>query len=281
MNIQIQTTTICNARCSICPYEGSWFNKNPVIMDNILFRNIVNNLKKVKNIERICLYLMNEPFTDKNIIERINIVKNELKFGFIEISTNAELLTKNKIDLLAETFIHTPYRLIVSVQGASRQQHRNMMKIDPEKVWNNVNYMNKKMEFRIQGCGIPEIECDTTERYYDAEEFYDYITKETYNNFKAENIRFFKYNDRGGQIEKAYRKKRNQPICSRLYNWMHILYNGDIALCCNDYNKEYIMGNILDYDNPEDFMKSDKFIQFMAKYKAQDDSILCRYCNMK
>ena len=73
---------------------------------------------------------------------------------------------------------------------------------------------------------------------------------------------------------------RSREDCSRLHNWIHITYNGDITLCCVDYNREYLFGSILDYDNPEDYHKTKKFKEFLIKFYKQDKSLKCYNCNM-
>ena len=44
--VQIQTTSVCNASCSICPYKDSYYAKHPKVMDQNLFISILEDLKK-------------------------------------------------------------------------------------------------------------------------------------------------------------------------------------------------------------------------------------------
>ena len=278
MNIQIQTSTICNARCILCPYKGSWLHNNPHIMSDTVFISVIQKLKKIKNIGRICLYLMNEPFTDSKLLDRLFIVKKELDFTHIEISTNAELLNREVIDRLQKMLANVKYDFIVSVQGASYKQHKEMMQINPAKVWENLKYLNTRIDFRIHGCGTPERKTKNTKEFYTAKNFMEYIKNNMPESFNK--IQFFGYNDRASQIENSYACSRPYEDCSRLHNWLHIWYDGQIGLCCVDYNRQYLFGNILDYDSPEDFHKSPKFRSFCVDYYNKTEGLLCNKCSM-
>ena len=279
MNIQIQTTTRCNARCVLCPYTGSWFQHNPQNMTDLVFSEIIQKLKKIKKIERICPYLMNDPFMDKRIVNRLSIIQKELVFGYLEISTNAEALTDKIIGELADILPRTPYRFIVSVQGASFSQHQKLMSVNTDRVWDNIQKLDEVLDITIQGCGVPECKQETNNNYYNQVQFVNYIKKNLYTGSSA-GIRFFPYNDRGGQIKDSLQYNRNKDNCSRLWNWLHLCYDGQITLCCNDYNRQYLFGNILDYDSPEDFHKSPKFRSFCVDYYNKTEGLLCNKCSM-
>ncbi|OQX85259.1 MAG: hypothetical protein B6D55_07670, partial [Candidatus Omnitrophica bacterium 4484_70.2] len=90
--LSIQTTSLCNASCVFCPYKDikDLFPKK--IMDMRLFKKIIDECSNYK-VERIILYMSNEPLTDPYIIERINYAKEKVPWACVHILTNGLLLT--------------------------------------------------------------------------------------------------------------------------------------------------------------------------------------------
>ena len=164
-------------------------------------------------------------------------------FKRLELSTNVELVTKNIVDELKNVLCDVSYDFTVSVQGASLQQHKEMMSIDVERTWENIQYLSSQLKIKIQGCGTPEIKTKNTTIYYGSQEYYQYIKKNMSPDF--DNILYFGYNDRGANIKDSYNCIRPFSFCNRLNNWLHITYDGQITLCCNDYDRQYLFGSVL------------------------------------
>jgi len=254
-------------------------HKNPKLMTDDVFGKVVESLKHV-SIERLAPYLMCEPFSDPKLLDRIRLLKDNLAFKYLEISTNAALLTQSVIDNLKDALAGRAYRLIVSIQGASIQQHRDMMQVDPEKVWRNIAALaNAGLAIDIQGCGSPQESNQTV--FFTRDAFEQYVRDHVNSNLIFDqNIRYFEYNDRGGQIANTFSYKRNNPTCTRLWNWLHILHDGQITLCCNDYNRDYLFGHVWEYNKPQDYLKSAKFNTIKERLCAGDETLLCSKCSM-
>lgn len=81
-------------------------------------------------------------------------------------------------------------------------------------------------------------------------------------------------------------KKFGPLICSRAskngVNTLDenvLLPNGDVCLCCMDYDTDYVIGNLLnsDYDS---LFKGDKFQEILKKLDSDDSEIMCRTCHV-
>lgn len=94
VNVQIQTSSYCNAKCVFCPYPESWHKANPGIMSKRRFTHVIRQISHVE-VGKLCLYLQNEPFLDPLLFDRIKHVKDNLKFGHIELSTNASVYNRD------------------------------------------------------------------------------------------------------------------------------------------------------------------------------------------
>ncbi|HUU59076.1 MAG TPA: 6-hydroxymethylpterin diphosphokinase MptE-like protein, partial [Phycisphaerae bacterium] len=108
LSVQIQTTSHCNGQCVICPYPESWHKQNPGRMADELFDRIIAQLKP-RRLDRLCLYLENEPFLDAEMLDRLRRVSRELRFECLNIGTNAAPLTPDKARELAEICRNVPH----------------------------------------------------------------------------------------------------------------------------------------------------------------------------
>jgi radical SAM protein with 4Fe4S-binding SPASM domain len=64
--------------------------------------------------------------------------------------------------------------------------------------------------------------------------------------------------------------------CDRIYQNV-VLPNGDVALCCNDWKTEYLLGN-LKRDSLEDLHRSEVFRRVLRGLRRSGTPILCRTC---
>jgi len=93
--IALETTTYCNLRCFFCPnskYERG-LEKNKKLMDEELFKKIINELSKIKYQGKVELYSYGEPLTDERLPKLVNYAKYKLPKADIEINSNGFLLT--------------------------------------------------------------------------------------------------------------------------------------------------------------------------------------------
>ena len=92
-NLSIQTTSFCNGHCIFCPYDEikELFPKK--VMERNVFHKIIDECSQHQPIERIILYLNNDPLTDEHLIERINYAKEKVPWASVHLLTNGSLLT--------------------------------------------------------------------------------------------------------------------------------------------------------------------------------------------
>ncbi|MFH1358682.1 MAG: radical SAM/SPASM domain-containing protein [archaeon] len=113
--ICIETTTHCNLRCDFCPnkiYERGTL-KNKKLMDEELFKKIINQLAEVKFKGTIMPHFYGEPLTDERLTDWVSYIKEKLPKSRIEINSNGILLTpeiyKQLINAGADSFTISQY----------------------------------------------------------------------------------------------------------------------------------------------------------------------------
>ncbi len=293
LNIQIQTVSTCNAKCKMCPYHGSWQKHHPGTMDSKTFLHIVNLLENIP-LGKLCLYLENEPFLDKDLFEKIKIVKNRLKYKFIELSTNLSMLNEEKIQNLFELMKNTPHEIWISWHGIDEKSYKEIMGFDFYKNRENlINYFKiTKGELKtsintIVGSKLNDKRITAEKRAKDF--FYNIIRESAVDiNINNINIKTFYYHDRAGNIEEKITNDKAlkmigklKPTCPRIKEWLHFVYDGDIILCCMDYQKETVMGNVNDFGSLEELLNSERFTKYQKMALGSIDSpddFICKRC---
>lgn len=234
--IEFQMHNLCNANCIICPYRE--IKDKKVFMEDKLLDKL---LLEIGDKEILLIpYLNNEPFLDTlycSKLEKINTICPNCK---IEISTNLSVLNEKIIKKLEKLNIH---ELRVSIFGFNENTYKKMMPgLNYKDVMKNLNSLLKSnLKKTIENVSITMIE-------------HKYVKEEEYNLMKelCENngIKFNKWGflDRAGNNSyfKNEVKHKNIIGCeqNRPIERMHILADGSVVICCQDWRKEVIMGNI-------------------------------------
>lgn len=94
--IQIETTNRCNAHCKYCPHDR--IQRDIADMDMDLFRKIIDDCKEFP-LGTLLPFLNGEPFLDKFLFKRLEIIDEELDVR-TKIFTNASVLTEEKLQRL-------------------------------------------------------------------------------------------------------------------------------------------------------------------------------------
>ncbi len=115
--IAIETTTICNLKCSYCPSEKI-MKQRPALMQETVIKNIINDISKSfpGYNKQIQLQFYGEPLTDKRIFKLIEFTRLQVQAAKIVFFTNGELLSLEKYELLKDKGVN---RFIITQHKAS------------------------------------------------------------------------------------------------------------------------------------------------------------------
>ena len=102
--IAIETTSVCNRRCSYCPNSNDALRKlrPQKKMDAEVFNRIVDQLAELKYKGVIALQHYGEPLMDKGLEERIRQIKEKTPGAQVFIYTNGDFLFPSRLDSLVE-----------------------------------------------------------------------------------------------------------------------------------------------------------------------------------
>ncbi len=290
IGLQIQTISTCTSRCFICPHSKSWHNQHPGVMTDKIFNKIMKEVASIK-FEKICPYLMNEPLTDPRFFKHLQKIKKLKNFDYIEVATNASLLNSEYANKLITVLEDVNNDIWISFHGVNENNYKEIMGLDFKKTLNNVcNFLVKadgKLKIKIQGSGQPFIQRTNSSNWFNKEEYFDFWNK-IFNDLNLTNrpkIFYFQYNDRAGNIRNDLsfnfrRKSLDRFKCNRVDQWLHFLYTGELILCCNDYNKECILGDITKCSLKEILNSTERneIIDMVEGRKKSPDDFICKRC---
>lgn len=293
LNLQIQTVSACNAACVFCPFQESWHKSHPGRMDSAMYRRIIDQTADFR-IGKFCPYLENEPLMDPLLFDRIEYARSRLNFNLLEISTNASLLDSVRIEHIAHMFPEVNHEIWISFHGIDRDSYQAIMGLDFDKCKDNVLALiaaaqDRDIRVIIRGAGYARRKRRDLPGWFNRSRYIEFWQREfkKHRFKKIPDVRFFTYHDRAGQIKRnqinfsaTVRPDLTSFYCHRVDRWLHFLYTGELVLCCMDYHRETVFGDMRNRQLPE-ILTSDEFIELasqVAGIKPSASDFLCKKC---
>lgn len=238
--VQIQTRTGCNADCVFCPYGETEDLVPKGRMDPALFERVVDECGE-HGVSRISPYLMNEPFVDVELLDRVAVIKERAPSARVCITTNGEPMTAKVVDrMLAEGGVH---RIYVSVQGVDPEAYaRSMRGPRLPRVLDNVLYLHGELARRR--LSKPRVTVTMV-----ATAMIDVPRALAFWQEHGIEAKATRLENRGGNIDVATEGLVARPMtafvnCTRLMRQAFVLHDGRVTLCCTDYHQTTILGDL-------------------------------------
>jgi radical SAM protein with 4Fe4S-binding SPASM domain len=274
--IDIGTTNLCNAECIMCPHSRL---KKMGTMNMKLYKKIIDNCKKLK-IKIITLSFFGEPFLDKEIIEKIKYAKENGMF--VAFYSNASLLTEDLANKIIESGLDG---ITISFDGYSKETYEKIRKkLKFEIVKKNVlKLIETKKKKKKNNPKINLVLVELEENKKEIKQFYNEWNK------KVDSINIINMRNWANDIQKEgtkesfhFNKKMKRKPCALIWQKMIVDWNGDVVLCCDDWNHSTILGN-LKKQTIEEIWKGEKLKKIReAHIKREFWKIpLCSNCNKK
>jgi len=217
-------------------------------------------------IDRFCPYLENEPLLDPQLFDRVEMALQQLSPRVVELSTNAVPLDPARLDDLVRVLAGVRHEIWISFHGADTQSYEEIMGLDFDVALERTLALveaaqSHPLEIVIRGAGEP---VPTMLRRRGRREQGWWFDEARYRAFWQEQferrgfrrcprIVFFRYHNRAGQVaftadmqRDVVRRGLRGFYCRRFDGWLHVLYNGELVLCCMDYQRETAFGDLTD-----------------------------------
>ncbi len=243
----VENTNMCNAACTMCPNELMTRKRDHMKQD--LFVKIVNNSRKA-GISSIVLCGYGEPLLDPLLFERLDICRSSNISA--SLYTNASLLDEETSCKLID---HKLKHVNISFDSIDQKEYENIRKkLSFEEVLKNINNFIKIRN---------ETGSDLTIRI---------AAKDSGMQNEADKLKFHRFwqgkiDKNRDRIDVGFTDERRSSerygfdinrheIFSRfpcVYLWTNftVLVNGDVVLCCFDYDGISVVGSLLQQDISE------------------------------
>ncbi len=245
---QIETTRLCNARCTFCAID-QW-SKETTFMSDALFEKVATELGQYKHwVKMVNLNRTGEPLVDKKIIDRVARVC-ELGMKMVSISTNASLLTPEKIRGLIEAGLHEMWISIDSVYQEVYEAQR--IGLSYEQVMENIRTVFRlrdelKSSMLIRMRGVCLYDLDSPEGKRELAGWEDYWKK-----YQGPRDRIYmkRPHNWGNQIDLKERIQEEHANgltyhpCIVPWSTLHVTAMGKVPLCGQDFDALMNVGDV-------------------------------------
>jgi radical SAM protein with 4Fe4S-binding SPASM domain len=274
-HIQIQTIAGCNASCVICSMSQPETKRlQHGVMTPSVFTKILKECSDFLNCTDISFYLQNEPLLDCKLEDRIREAK-DISGGRLrsKITSNAVALSPKRIDSLINCGLDS---LSISLNANSSGVYREIMGIDAfSAVMANINYL---LDAAPKHMTVALTFIVSTINRHEIKAALDYWRS------RGVLCAAFGINSQGGalhnyeQLKPADAPERRKE-CAIPLTSIGILADGSVLLCCTDWRRESIVGNVRD-SSLYDIWHSQKVSRFRSNALANLlDHPICQRCD--
>ena len=238
VKVQLQTTTYCNASCTTCPYPQTAATQSMGRMTESLFSAIVRQMEG-RGVERVSLFLMNEPLLDRRLEAFVTEVKARLPTAAVTIITNGTLLDGERARALAVAGMD---EISVSVNGFEAASHAaTMVGLDFDRIAANLrDVAAARARGELGTLDVRVVALDLGDAAARAPAFAASIGLPVY--LKPVTNRAGSVDTSPWRDDGALPQRRS--ICQRPFVKAYVLYNGDMVLCNCDWDRRVVIGNV-------------------------------------
>ena len=290
--IQVQTQSFCNGQCSVCPYPLVSQNLPQGRMEWELFTKIADESAAEPLLSTFVCMLQNEPLLDKRILDCVKYFKSISKYKRSKIVTNGELLDRYSLPDIIQSHLDI---LTVSLNAQSKDVYREINQgLDYDRVVANISALlsnettKRKLTIGFLNTKFNPLEINAALPYWRK---------------KGVKTRVIDVSNRAGSLdgyekfrpEKKYQgngylsKLRLRSIwslkprvgCSLPFHQMNILFNGDVIVCCQDWNRDTVVGNVHN-SSLKEIWNSEKMNQIRRSImrKRYNEVKSCQACSL-
>jgi len=207
-----------------------------------VFHRIIDEAAE-HGVRRISPYLMNEPLMDRDLFDKVRHINAKIPDCKVVITSNGHFLSPSIVEKILDVGpgIHELY---ISFQGIEKAAYEKTMRgnMNFERTLANVDHFIERQ--RRRGLERPKLWITMVDT-----SLIDARGAVAYWRSRGVASKYTTLENRGGNIRdaEAFSKTRTMAhytTCTRLFKQAYIMFNGDLVLCCVDYRREQVLGNI-------------------------------------
>lgn len=250
--LQVQTINRCNGKCGMCPYPYTIHLEPREIMSDALYTKIVQECSSEQDFLQLVPMSKNEPLLDPKLEDRIAEFKRHAQpHQWVEIVTNGTALTQARFEKLVASGLdlvtislsaltEPTYEKVM--QGLSwKQLMRNLDSILKSPARSKINVFLRYVTQTENNAEFPAFKKQWKKRGLNIANYHINNRSGSVQEYER---RLPKMNVVSERLRKAAGRKFFKHLCPHGFSIMHVLQNGDVPLCANDWNNRDILGNV-------------------------------------
>ena len=236
MQLQIENTNYCNAKCCFCPHSSMKRKKTTMSVE--LHKKIVDEACGIPRIDSLTITGLGEPLLDKNLIEKLRYTRKRMAPKVsLDLYTNGNMLTVDLVKELADAGLGT---LMISLNAVRAKKRQEIMGLkDYDRVVKTIRQSIDALKGSKMHIVVKAI---VTKDLLEGEEQLTFM--KNWDGSVADGGHAFLHLE-GNWAGKNY-KLRTTPVipCSRALDAIMVLADGRVCLCCQDAEGEVIFGDL-------------------------------------
>jgi radical SAM protein with 4Fe4S-binding SPASM domain len=244
IHLDIESTSICNLDCPMCPYPEMQIKKGNMTFD--LFQQIIDQCDG--KVFDVLLHMYGEPLVNKEIFRMITYAKKR-GVRITSMSTNLTLLTREKAKQLIEAGLD---KITLSFDGTDKETFEKVrLGANFEKCLDNLTgflEVKQKLKAKNPFTVLQVIQMRETEPGLK-----DFV--QNYSKLPVDLLKIKSFDTWAGQIEHKTEEMKpstyhrghtndDRKPCPLLWYYMSIRWDGRVVPCCRDYDNHEILGDI-------------------------------------
>ena len=270
--VMISTTNRCNLRCRMCGVKSIAGPRG--FMDRRLFQRVIDQCR-LNRVHQVALHGIGEPLLHRDLIWQIDRAKAGGLYVFF--STNGQLLNPEKIRSIVGSKLDA---IRISIEGATKETYESIRSGGRfETFLGNLSELRQQRDRQRSSLKIFITSIVMRETVSEISRF-----KERFAPF-CDDVYFTYLANPGGQVSAISRDMYvSQPgpasPCRLLWNTMVVDFDGSVTVCCLDFNRRLVVGNLC-RDDLADIWHNATYNRYrtLHRLKRFDDMPLCGRCN--
>ncbi len=267
-SVLIETYNLCQGECKFCPYKELRSGEEPVLLSTNKYKDLINEISKYE-ITRLTLFNNNEPLLDKRIYDFVSMAYELMPEAEIGLSSNGRVVTEEVLNRLSDSHLTTLY---ISIPCVDRDNYKEVMGVYPDRLFELLDSIEDEDLLRMIRIAVP------ITKYLDEEEMMRKFSKYKVCIWNLEYKSSWGIHDKFMEVA---RKDSIAGLCDRPMDQAVISSNGDVLICCRDWQSQNVVGNVYDSSLYEiwhnDKMKNIQELIALGKYNEIE---CCKDCIM-
>ncbi|MFH1835227.1 MAG: radical SAM protein [Methanobacteriota archaeon] len=283
--VSIELTNKCNLRCSMCPKKI--MTRVEGFITDVVFEKIIEGVCEINgdemNISTFDFSYFGEALLHKKFFEYASYAKDNLGGVTLSASTNGMLLTEENISKVLNSDLDY---LTISFDGSSKRTYEKMRcGGDFTEVSQNIRNLLREKS-RLEGIG-PRIVIQVLRTPENEKEIPSFKRRWEFAG-KIEGVSFFfkEVTDWGRQFEgiETFKKRGGSLFvtlpCTRPLDMIPITWEGEVLVCCWDYDAISSLGNVKE-DKLSEIWNNEKAKKYKDLMKTNNYGKipLCKNCS--